>query len=488
MNNININSLARICAYIKYARTGIALIEVNATPLQLECINYIHDNSNKELSFIDVGEVDNFLNLAFLQKYKGEIFIFYNFQYSSLSEKEIVRILNLYRDTIPEFKKIFIFLLPSYLVDEVYVSNASFKSCISVHEKYLIDEKCILKPILIKDSFKENNRKQSIDHLQEMKKIVEFEATIEYKIKVLTRNLIQAIEKYDKENINKLIKLFERRNRKALENFSITHILSIIADENYDIFDNGGFKKALFCYEYLYNHYNNHIDMVENAVNRASCYYHLEKYDEAINILLSVYKDNIDKMTPDKNQDLLSDMLAILIMLSQNLDEFEIPKILEEEIDTSKSINSYNQSIMLMQVGNYSEAEKVLNKINKEERMPLGGKLIYASILTLDSLFGCYHGDFVKYMEEGLEAITIKRNLLKEDHLSTLESHYVNSLLYFYQGDLRKASQCLKKAKLICKRNVYGKRITTSLQNLSERIQNYDKINDDLCLLNHINN
>lgn len=428
------SSFKKVEMFCKMSSDGLIIAEIND---KITVTEFIKDLSCKFnvycIEYNDLVKSD--LNLKSLFT-TPEIIIVYGVIYNA---KDIVTNLNYNRNWFLKLNLKIVFILPSFVVDELIEYSANFWSCVALHEKFNSEFNCIIKPRFIDTIY------NSVEPI--IKKNMSVNSII---FNVWGKSI------YIKKGDYDILEDFLDNIYKHTDKSSILGNLNKFLKFMQLCYYNAMFKYVILCGKFILDKRDliSQFDNVDKFVFfelYANSNFYLRDYNTSLNFLnqlMQLYNDN-ESLFKKKSVPAYLNNLGVLLILTRNYD------IALSALNIAYSDNSlyagwilYNLSLLSYIIDDYknasyyiSEAIKHISDIDSK-----GYVITKETYGVLEAYIKVNLGDIVNAEKIISNNLYLLRQKLDEFQLSILEAHYVYSLVYLYKGELSKALICAQKS------------------------------------------
>lgn len=426
------NALLKIVTFCKATSNGLIVAEINnkATVTEFaEDLNSefkIHCVKYDELVVKDLNSITS----------EYDIFLIYGV---ITNEKDLVINLNYNRNWFLGLNIKIIFILPSFVIDELISYSANFWSCVALHEDFNAEFNCMMKPCFIDTIYNSVNpifrKTMSLGSITSYVwgRKINIRSGNYNDIRIFFDNIYKNSKKTTKEDVLKhFIEFMQLCYYNAM--FKYVTICAGFIVEKKDlvaVFDNVG-KYVFFdlCFNsnfYLKNYYS--------SLNFLNQLIKLQQTDKQTfgNKLMSIY---------------YNDLGVLLILLKEYKIALSVLDIAYNDNDPYSSLVLYNLSLISYTINDYKNATYYISKAI--EHIPnidsQGYETTRESYKILEAYIKINRGDILGAKNIIFENLHLLRSKGDEFQYGILEAHYVYAVIYLYNGDFDKSLNCAEKS------------------------------------------
>lgn len=465
-----------------------------------------------------------------IKNYSHSVILMYNcdfeYEYFNLLES-----LNLNRDNLRQLNKLIIFIMPTWMINEIHVRTPNLQSYISATLNFKLKYSVPFRPILSLDSFQITNEnydaidnesnisyKQLIKHETNPYRLLELKIEECKHVKKEFHQLLTIVNEYNtftkkrfmsdhgedffKFEISCLYNILEafRCNGyiEALEEMCI-HYLKVLYELNLPIKDNEEILRKLFIKITYRNDIITSLPIQKSDVRRViyllvySMFYkkHYQKALDWLQLLDSMEVDaKTDRIKYRNDIIICKYKLSKYVVYDELLYDFKELSIMYDEIKADEGVDyeldiilNYNQLVLSI-ISNsvtYGTISKCENVMQTYQTLYSKESPVYAKFLSIATwVFGVESGNITRALKEEQDALNLKKKVFNISHVSLAETYYNNAMLYSMQGNFVRALSELRGAKRVLKKDAKGNRnFIESCDIMMKKIKEYAEINSE---------
>lgn len=459
------NSLEKICMFCDLANDGIIIAEINDVITRKELINDLNVHfCIKQFSLDELFDIKK----SDEQHPQNSIFII-NQTLTTDTETAVIN-LNFNRDWLLGLHCKIILIVSSAITERLIEYSYNFWSCVSLHEKFTCDFKCVITPCFLDDKFNVYENDLDLNRKKLLQKsirnglsvvddvILKIWGSHKQPISVSTFEDF-LFEKYQKNEFDNINEFFERIMRTADEFYAKS--MYKMADVCY-----------CFIYDKLLSRCQNYVIATVRFLEAISKnFYRLKKYDhasDALALLIEFIEKNplSDDILPQQKIAEYWNNLGVVFYFRGDNENALTCFNTAAEILNSLPISSqlcdvlFNLSLISFSIKDSHNAKYYINEAIKyiSQFSTRWFQVTHSRYCTLKSYIDINYGNISEAEKNIRESLHILRQELIENHQFILESHYVFALVFLYKNDLEKANSCANKALAIAT-NINSKNI-----------------------------
>lgn len=448
MPKINeIFNTSKLNIYLKNTARGFILLSINERHFQDDLISIM--SSSKKAGVYNLEE----FNLQSIKSndLKDQLIIYKCLNISS-DNLSVLRKINLSRDILIREEKLFVFIVPKYISELIQKEYPDLYSYFILKESFLNKYENFFDYILPNKAYLRTKESQKISKetylIDEGHDINE---TLDY-------FLYTKAEKKQIEDLKKYISdLFHNIDIK--KDYNVTyyyHVLLKLADV---LLVQGECKTSLYLFRNILNSLKKGTKMYYDAlIGVGDSYFHLGDYEQAQEIYEQIILTitDCDLITELERQGYFDKIIYFRIVLchikKENFEKVS-PFInsavftpLESEIERSSESFEVYYNFFVFMLSFDSNNFYIMNKLLDIIKNILNDYMQEAMYLTIKAWYdGVIQGNLKLAFENSKTALLIKRERFIENDIRIAESHYTNSVLYYLNGEYKKADKCCDK-------------------------------------------
>lgn len=425
-----------VCLFCKEANKGFVFIECNNQFFIKNIEDYLFDNLLSYVYINDKNSYDYVFN-NFKECDKNKIFILSHIENEFENVTTFVNKLNYSREFYISTNSVFIFILPTYVIDNLMTIAANFYSCVSLHKKISVTIPCINDLQIAIDNSTMINSSNICNMYRKYRQ--EYRRSSEKHSKFICSKCLV------KNNCKKDFKLEE-----CIGKLSSDEFYGIQSLREYAMFltANNIYSEAITVYEHLLYLLKDKPDFISLYIDMykklADIYYYNHDYKMALDKYYILFTEYI-KEHPEFMGDLpsyLNDMAATYFKMQKYNIVTQYIQMIEIE-DRSPKISSvllYNNSIIQYTLlpNNFD----CISSIDKAISILEEYKNIYFLELTRLEILGCFFkavNGMVVDEDNIRETLAEQKKVLSVDNRVVIETYYVLCIYYFQIGEIHKA-------------------------------------------------
>lgn len=449
-------NISKLYLYLNMSIKGFILLTVNEKHLQEELINDI-----KEMKKCTIYDLNDFSVKNTSQNDNEQLAIYKCINFNK-KEMSILEKINLSRDILLKQEKLFIFIVPKYIAELIqqnfpnlysyFILKESFTKKYDIFFEYIFPNSGYL---VSKESQRESKRYYQITQNEDINDKLNY--------------FLHA--KASPKELNELDNSMSNLLKKAdiTKEYNLKYYFNLLFKFAKMLLRQGRYTEA----EYIFSKLSNELSAkrthsklyYESLIGAGDAFFHLKEYEKAKRIYEDTIIDiiNLDILTLKEEDDYFHKIIYSRLALCY-IEEREYSRALSfmesafntliEDCDKKHSGEFfdiyYNYFLILMNQNpnNCYIINSILSILNKMKK----NYIQEAMFLSISAWYnGVMMGNLKSAFKNAQNALSIKRNVFIENDIRIAESHYLNSVLYFINGEYEKAYRCCHKCSNILK-------------------------------------
>ena len=453
-------SLSKLSLYLNISSKGFILLTVNEKYLQEKLIHTM-----KKIKKCTIYDLNDFSSKNSSQNNNEQLVIYKCINFNK-KEQSILEKINLSRDILLKQEKLFIFIVPKYIAELIQQDFPNLYSYFILKESYVKKYDIFFEYIfpnsgylVSKESQRESKRfyqiTQKEDIIDKLNYFLHAKSSPKELIE-LDNSMINILKNFDisKEyNLKYYFNLLYKFAKVLLQQGKYTEAVTIFFE----------LSKALSTKETYSKLY------YESLIGAGDAFFHLGEYEKAKRIYENTIMEiiNLDILTLKEEDDyfhkIIYSRLALCYIQKKEYDRAlsfmeSAFNTLIEDCDKKHSVEFfdiyYNYFLIIINQSpdNCYIINRILNILSKMKK----NYIQEAMFLTISAWYnGVMQGNLKSAFKNAQNALLIKRNVFIENDIRIAESHYLNSVLYFINGEYEKSDRCCHKCSNILKNFQY---------------------------------
>lgn len=451
----NIFDTKKLEFYLQHADKGFILLTVNEVPRQNRLFELISTFCPMAVfNLKDTSFRSTLLDLN--EKTEVKTVVYYNFNLPTDELRDILEKINLSRDLLLEYHKLFIFIVPSYIEKLIQEDFPNLYSYFILKENYVKHHEVFFEYILPGSNYlvtreaQHEFKRHYISNAADLNERLNYFSHAKISKKDL-KILIQDVDLFTREILEKNI---------HYDTFYLHKINLKLADV---LFAQAEYEQALLRYKDIFYSVGHSISSLycDSVLGIGDCCYSTNEYTDAIFYynhlmsMLAMQNDSVDIF--NKYSKKVYSRIALCYAKFNDMDNAQ--KYMDKAIHLITDTDAFskiqfelyfNYILFQLQTASFSnyKMRDTLEKL-KESALTIVQTAMYLTVSGW--YYGIVEGDLKHGERESLEALNIKSNYFIENDLRIAESHYAIAVIHLFSGNYKEARHCYQKCTNILK-------------------------------------